>query len=256
MNEAIFTGRETTAVMPSGRVITFREPNGDDEEILSNSTYSKDNTNLINYAASLITKDSSIPHKPLVSDIMKWHANDIYYFMLQQRIAAHGNILKYKHVCVNDKCEIHNKEQDYEYTLDDFLLPAKDKEPTKDQARVYPLGMNTMANFILSSEKSLRFKILTVELEKNILAIPEAAYTKGTPLIVRELEINKGGEKWELVKYFGVFSAKEMAEIRGHLKKTDPKFDPQLMFDCPKCRTPYIMPLFSTPAFFYPEEGM
>lgn len=248
----IFMGKETNITLPTGRVITIRETNGDDDELLSKVGDAQTGDNVYNFLASIITMDKSTGKKPLVEDIMGWPINDKYYVLFKQRIINQGPQLKFPHECSKTSCNhIAEYEEDLDLLDKDLSAPNTGGELG---AKRYPNGNKLSIEFELTSGKKLKYKILTGILEKKQLDIAPDEVTKNTRLSIRELEIKGEGGEWKLVTHFGQFSSKEMNEIRNHVNYNDPAFDPITTFSCPKCSQKYVLPILSLPSFYFPEE--
>lgn len=269
----LFNGKTSTYTSPSSREITIRETNGDDDEILSDISTSMTGENINNFLANIVMVDSSLgDRKPEVLDILKWPVNDKYYTLLKHRILSFGDLLKFTKTCQNEKCPTYDVEQDLKEFDSDLSKNRKDTEdtskggesksiqsgrPIEDLFRIrpYKLGLNPFVEFITSSGKTLRFKILTGELERKQLDMPGGKTNKNTKLIIRELEVQNKGN-WELVTHFNAFSSRETSEIRSKVLEFDTTFDPQVLTTCPSCGQKYSDSLLSIPAFYFPEEGI
>lgn len=250
----VFLGKETTLTLPSGRVVRIRESNGDDDDILSRLGDTSDGSNINNFLANIITEDFEHPGQKLrASDLLKWKVNDKYYLLFKQRLINHGNVLKFTHTCQNERCK---KETMYEDKIDyiDGDLSREDFTPShKYQVKRYPHNGHGQVELVLASDKKLRFKILTGELEKRQLDIPNDDSSKNKKVAIRELQQFKNGA-WELVTYFGEFSSREMSKIREAITINDSTFEPIIEVVCSHCNTPYVYSLMTLPAFYYPEE--
>lgn len=247
----LFKGKSMDLLLPSGKLVTVRECNGDDDDIISDQTNSEDGTNIHAFLSSIIIKDHDINKKPSVGEIAEWLENDIYGLLLKQRIFNHGPELKFTNTCQTPSC---NKlESTYEENLKIFDADMGDHDfkPASDQLRRYPLGSTKEVEFTTSSGKKLKYSILTATLDKKSLDLTRV--TKNSALLMRELHIDTKGN-WVKVTHFAMFSTHEMAEIRSHIKKNDLIFDPQVTFSCPKCKTPYSVSLWRISSFFYPGE--
>lgn len=249
----IFNGKQTKICLPSGRSVTIRESNGDDDELLSSVVASEDGSNTYNFLAAIIEKDYTTDNRVSPGEIANWPVNDKYGLLFKQRLFVHGDTLAFRATCSEEKC-LHEAiyEQDLGYWDGELSLP--DYAPKNLSAlSKYPNGNKLEIEFVISSGKKLKYSILTGVLEKAALELKDN--TRNSPLIIRDLAIENKGI-FIPVKHFAGFSAKEMLEIRSHIKKNDKQFDPQVSWRCenPLCKKEYTVGLFSIGAFFYPEE--
>lgn len=247
----MFQGQVEKITLPSSRVITIRESNGEDDSIMSNVA-AEGGTNLINFLASVVMEDSIKKGKPLAVDIEDWLINDKYYSILKQRILNYGTELKFDHTCSNCKNTTKGYVEDLK-KYDGDLSKSNYSPPTEDSVLPYELGNERAIELVTSSNKKVRYRRLNSILEKAALATKESNVNNA--LTARELELENQG-KWEKVYHFGPFSAKEMRQIHSHVKKHDGSFDPRVRFNCgiSTCNMYYDVSVLSIPAFFYPED--
>lgn len=259
----IFYGQEREIVCPSGRVLTIRETNGEDDEILSRLSDANTGDNVYKFLASITLMDSFLKKKPLFKDVQQWPSNDKFGLLFKQRLINHGDILNFETTCPNDRCVDHlgNRtktpyQEDLKKAFDDDLAnPQYDGTSPKNRLSLYKYGDAKEHVFTISSGKTLRYKILTGELEKMQLAMPLDATTRNTKLIIRELSLMLKNE-WVLLTTFHALSSREMSEVRSEIDKGDTTFDPEVEVTCPKCKLQYTIPLFSIPTFYFPEPMM
>lgn len=254
----VFTGEKHDIHLPTGRIATIRETNGEDDAIISKMSGAQSGESILNFVANITTHDSVLGRKPMVDDIRAWPVSDRYYLLYKQRLINQGTLLEFRHTCSNPDCaycrdaEPQDKEQDLT-EFDGDLTNPDFKAKNSNQVRRYPNGDKVEVEFSLSSGKKLKYKILTGELEKKQLDIPQDDNNRNTKLIVRELSVFDNGV-WIPLKSFLAFKSKEMSEIRKHVDDNDPLFDPLINFTCNLCKMPYRIPLLSIPAFFWPGE--
>lgn len=246
----LFTGEEHTFTLPSGKVITIRESNGEDDGILSRMKSGSEGAHVYNYLASIIIEDHSTKTKPVASDIQEWLVNDKYYLLFKQRIVNLGQELIIAHTCENETCKKRN-----EYTEDlsemDGDLSQKDYKPNEKQIPKYIGGDSKTIEFTSSRKTRFQFELLTGALEQKDLDTPDDARDINNPLLSRNVKIFEQG-KWLQIFDFRRFPSKEMNEVRNFILKNDRTFNPVVSFTCPKCRTPYQATLFNMPVFFFP----
>ena len=260
MDNLVFKGQEHELVLPSGRKIVIRETNGDDDEMLSNLKDAKSGDNLTNFLANIVVSDSLIPVKtPTTVDVLAWPVSDRYYALFKQRIINQGHLMKFDFICQAEDCPSQKSgdkaiamEQDLnEYDGD--LADSNYKPVLVTSVKKYPNGTKSLVEFETSSKKKLRFKILNGILQKKQLDDTGANSNKNSQLYIREIELYTGGN-WIILTHFKMFPSREMSEIRKLVEDSDPFFYPMVKFNCPHCKTPYSLPLFEIPVFYWPEE--
>ena len=246
-------GKTSKFKTPSGFEITIREQTGEDDEVISKMKNNNDGSAINKFVASIIVECSLYPGKKLTAnEILKWKVRDKYYTLFKSRMFSLGEELIYKHKCSNINC---NKESDYEEDLKpydrDFSLPEQEsKTDFKYQVIPYKNGELT-AEFRLSSGKEIKYKYLSGLSEKKLLDFNKEEISKNTELVVREIELLIG-DKWQLIENFKVFSAREMSEIRKHIKENDLPFEAISECQCPFCSTIDQISLMAQPDFFFP----
>lgn len=247
-----FAGDEHEILLPSGKIVTIRETNGEDDGILSKIKNAKDNTHIYNFLANIIIKDHDTNDKVMASDIMDWLINDKYYLLFKQRIINLGSEFKMRHVCENETCK---KQSDYTENLleIDGDLGSKDYKPGPNQIAPYEFGKAREVEFTSSRKNKFKFDCLTGNLEKKDLDIPNGDKDVNNGLIARNVQVFENGT-WIRLFNWGKFPSKEMVELRTFVYQKDKPFEPLVSFICDKCNTPYQVSLFYIPAFFFPEE--
>lgn len=243
-----------TITLPSGRVIKMREPNANDEGVLSNVELARDSSNVINFLANIVMEDSFLGRKPLVEDIKEWKRNDIYWAMFKQRVIYSGFDFIFNHECYNRDCK-HKfvVEEDLRMMAGDFEeLSDEDNKKVKIWVPGYPNKEKTEITFT-TDKRTFRFKNLTLPMENAMLKISASETNINAPAMARELEelIN---DKWVLVKDFGGISRSINKTIRTQIKKEDTQFLPNITIDCPKCEMAQDISMFTIPGFYYPED--
>lgn len=248
----LFAGKTLSLVLPSGRKVTIRETNGDDEELLSSLESAQDGSNMYNFLSAIIVSKNENDEKIMPEDLQKWLINDRIVLMYKSRIFNHGYDLRFRATCQEEKCQHEDTYfQDLKIWDNDLSMP--EKNTSLKAIRRYPQGDKREIEFVISSGKKLKYTLVNGVLEKAALELKDM--TQNSPLIIRELQVeNKGA--WLPVKHFAGFGSKEMMEIRTNIRTNDKQFDPMVNFTCanPVCRKDYSVSLFSIGNFFYPEE--
>jgi hypothetical protein len=263
--DIIYKGHEHEILLPSGRKVTIRENNGDDEELLSKVANAKGNLNMRIYLSSIIVQDSETKPDKLtpVEHMGNMKCRDAYYLMYKQRLINLGPQLTFEKTCALTTCK-HKTEYDMEVdefdrdlTLNNEEFKAKMKEtnsPYSDYiVENYPSGNDSIIEKVLSSGKKIRFKILTLKLEYWRLEQPFENQSNNTIIYERELEY-WDENKWVIAKNLKMFSSRDLKEIRGLIDAYDSRFQPLVEYECEKCKSPGVDNLFQMNDFFYPVE--
>lgn len=241
-------GKVLKVTVPSGRVWEIRESNGDDEATLSTLSDLESGENVYNFLANIIIG----PTKPLSKDIADWPVNDVNVLIFKHRILNHGSSLIFKHTDAQDA-----KKEEVEYTEDlsaiDADLGAKDYQYDPHKVFPYPNGADIQIEFVLSSKKKLRFKIMTGVLQAKAASIPQTKMNRNTSLFARDMEWFNDHNQWEVLFSFRKFTSKEMVEIRAAVDKYDPPFNPEVTFKNPNTGNNQTVPVMSIPTFYFPE---
>ena len=243
---------------PSLFEVTIREQDGNDDEIISKMKNATDGSAVNKFVASIIIDSSLNPgHRLTHNDILKWKNKDKYYVLFKSRIFSLGAELIYKYKCTKENC---GKESTYEEDLSrydrDFNKPDKDTDTGFiGQVTAYPNGEQTQAELQLSSGKKIRYKYLNGLSEKKLLEMNKEEISKNTELVVRDIEWHFE-EKWQKLSNFKVFTAREMGEIRKHIKENDLPFDAISECTCPFCHNTDRISLMAQPDFFFPAETL
>lgn len=252
------SGKTQEFYTPDYRVVTIREQNGEDEEILSNSKNLLKG-DAINFFLSriIMTVDGD---KVSTDDVLNLKNKTKYYILLKSRLLSLGNEITYKHKCSNPNCPKPQGLPDttFEEDLDLYDLnfdPANtvEKAPFKYRVTPYP-DKSTHRLLTLGTGKELKYKYLTGVEEKKLIEMPADQLNKNTDIVVRQLEWKQETGTWVKVQNFRDFSSKEMAEIRKDIVAHDMPFEAVSECTCPYCNTTDLISLMSQSDFFFPGE--
>lgn len=246
----IFTGEEHEVTLPSGKVVTIRESNGEDDAILSRVKNAMDDTHVYNYLASIITMDHSTKAKPVAADLLEWLVNDKNYLLFKQRIINLGPELELIHTCEDTDCKSKNHYSE-DLSEMDGDLGQKNYTPNEKQVYKYPSGEKRVIEFTSTKNHQFKFELLTGLIQRANADVPESKRDINQILTGRNLKVFENN-KWLDLFDFRRFSSKEMNEIRKYVLDQDKPFEPMVSFECPKCQRPYQQNLFFIPVFFYP----
>lgn len=242
LENLIHAGKVESITLPSGKKVTIREYNGEDEGLISTVKSLQDNSYLCNFLAAIVQKDSTAKKVSSI-DIAEWLSNDRLKALFNSRILSLGNIFKFTHICSNPDCRDckAGKLVEYEEDLTPYLSGIPD----------YPNGSNKEVELVLSSTKKIKYSLLTSALETTELETAPEAKNLNTNLITRKLSIFNAGN-WVPLAKFMVFSAKDMAEIRASIRENDPFWSPTARITCASCGMKTNIQLLTDGNFFYP----
>lgn len=241
----------TKVTLSSGRIVTIRETNGEDDAILSKIGAATNNgENIYNFLANIMVDEPRI----LAKDIMDWPVNDRYGLLFKQRIINLGTDFSFKHT---DPTDLKKREVEYTEDLSSIDGDMADPNFTRGPNTIfkYPKGNALEVEYTSSSKRKFRYKILTGVLELAALDTPQADTNKNSMLTNRHIEIFKGS-KWERLYNFREIPSKEMAEIRADVTRNDSIFSPMVSFTNPYTNNPFSIDLFAFPTFYFPEGTM
>jgi hypothetical protein len=247
--------------LPSGHWVEIREQNGEDDDILSKSSYVQSHENVNRFLAGIIVNSSY--NRPITEkDIKQWRVNDKYYLLLKSRIFSLGHELIFDYSCPKCKTKTQMVEDlsifdaDLDRDSENFIGKLLEKNPNSEELRnkIWPLEHNEpVRHLVLNSGKEVRYKFLTVASEHNAIKIPFGEQSRNKELIIRDFEMKVDG-MWMSVQNFKLLSAKDMAQIRADVNKHDELFIMESHIKCPACNHEEVMPLIAIPDFFFPTS--
>lgn len=257
---ALLTGNTKEFVSPSKLRILIREQNGEDEDIISKQSNLIKGDAIHFFLAGIVLKvnDQKITSK----EIENWRVRDKYYTLLKSRIFSLGADLNYRHRCSNPNCSKPEGQEDplFEEDLNQYDRDFSDTAPadTRDEFkyRIEPyISDGTHREFKLSSGKEVRYKYLTGVEEKKVLQKDRNSLSKNSDIALRELEWKNEQDQWQKITHFGIFSSREMAQIRKDIEKHDMPWEAISETTCPYCNHVDYISLLAQPDFFFPGEA-
>lgn len=256
-----------TFTAPSGHTYTIREQNGQDEEILTNVADVRNIMNLTKFIQALIVETSRKNGRGLtVEEVLALPVLDRYCIIFNARIFSLGNVMEFTYNWQHadgsvDKLEL---EQD----LNEFLLPydrIMAKEISEDELvaicdekpnaiPMYPIsGQEKGIEITLESGKKVKFDLLDGNGERYAVKLTDDKTTRNAELLARNLMLEVDG-KWDRVQNFSLFTRKDMAEMRKHVRAIDPVFQSLTDITHPHTGETIKYPLIGNSAFFFPED--
>lgn len=252
----IFQTRIKEFTTPSGHVVTIREQNGADDDILSNTVEAATLMNLSRFIAGIVVKADYYENGKLNAEqAHKLPALDRYAILFQSRIFSLGDTIDFTFDWRDRGGQVQ-----YEQDLNEFLYDYS-KEPTEEELEekpnaipFYP-GGKKFKDFELttSSGKLVRFDLLTASGEAWAANLPAEKQTRNAGLLARKLRLLVN-DKWETVSNFSMFSVKDMIEIRREVLTWDPVFTGNTTIENPSTHDTAEVNVVSMKDFFYLGE--
>lgn len=253
--------------IPSGKIITIREMNGEDEIALSTQKIIETGNHLNIFLSRIIRKtseelkDAEGNPKKYYSpeDIALWPLADKYYIALKARILSLGKDMVFKYKFQGEKT--HDPEG-HEYTEDlsrflgnidgyEHLTEDELKDYPADAFRPYPKGEQMVFTKQLHSGKTVEWSLLTSYGEKSLLQKLEGTLSMNDGILSRQLKVEKEGH-FQLIENLREFSARELAELRAEFKKYDLNSTMPVEVTSPVSEKVVIIPAIGFQEFFFP----
>lgn len=245
VSNIIFKGVCKTVKLLSGREVEIREATGEDESVLSNLKSARDGDSTYEYLSRVVT-EGGMPIT--VETIKSWGLNDIDYALLQARIISLGNEFVFPFTCgEHENCK---KPHVYVQNLDEFTMGREFSNSPKP----YPQGKSTNLMFRLSTGKEVTMELFTGETQASLLALPDNTVDKNTHFLHRKMMLKSPTGVYELVTHLGMFSSRELAELRYLLAQQEPTWSPTIDITCsnPLCGKRHLINPMMLPDFFFP----
>lgn len=247
--------RKFTFVAPSGSSYTIREQNGEDDDILSNPSTSRNLLNLSHFISAIVVDQTFYPNGGRISveEALKLPSNDRYAILLNSRIHSIGSDLEFVHNWGDNGGEVN-----YELDLNEFVFNKPAEEITEEELAskpeaipLYPEHKFVDIEFNVG-DKEFKFDLLTGEGEQYMIELPIDKRTKNQELISRNLMLKVNG-KYEKITNFRMFSVREMNAIRREVLSRDPLFSGNTKIVNPTTNEYTYINVLSLPDFFWPE---
>lgn len=243
-------------IAPSGAKYVIREQNGNDDDILSNPSTSRNLMNLSYFISEIIVDQTFYSHGGSINveEALDLPSNDRYAILINSRIHSLGNVLEFTHDWGGTLGKV-----DYELDLNEFVFNKPLNEITEEDLNekpeaipVYPMGVKTFEGKL--RDNLFTFNVLTGRGEQYLIELPLDKRTKNQGLIARnlKLEVNSIYEK---VTNFRLFSVRDLQNIRKQIAEVDPEFSGNVKIQHPS--NPDIVDyvnILGLPGFFWPGE--
>jgi hypothetical protein len=250
-------GQTKELLLPSGNIVTIREQNGDDDDILSNQVLQKDLSNQNKFIQGIVIKADTTSGKLSDSDIANMLLKDKYFIMFASRIHSIGDIVNFTY----DWKEFGGI-QEYDDDINKYIWDFSKEYPTKDskdynQYRMepYTADASETQHMTLESGKELTFECLRIKDEQAMLKLTKVDQTINRELLQRNLKLKMSGGQFETVKNFRFFTKRDMVKIHKTVNSVDSPFMPITKIESPDENVaPVLYPVIGSNNFFFPEE--
>lgn len=251
-------GETKELLLPSGIKVTIREQNGNDDDILSNVSNTKDLTNINLFVSSIVVDTDFTDNKKLsLEDTLNLLMKDKYYILFASRIHSIGKKISFKYDWGKDNGGSFPYTEDLSNYLWDYTMEfpyENNSKYFKERMQPYPKNAYGIHEKQLSSGKLLRHKCLDGNAEKYLLSLPIEQLTKNVELKARNLELKNKEGTWEKVDNFKFFSKKEMMELHKYINEIDTSFSGNTEITNPVNGQIIDYVIMQSMDFFYPQE--
>lgn len=243
-----FSPNTETFKLPDGRMVTIRERNGEDEDILSKVKNNEDGTAFDKYLYNII-EDLDGNGKATRAQIGSLKNRSKYYILYKSRIQSLGDTVEFEHTFENgDKVSFEEDLKIFDFDWEKQPLEEREEyqiEPYKEKGDSF--------SFTLSSGVTCKMDYLTSDMEASTLARDISQLSINEKLRIRNFRIaDKGGDFFQ-VENFKMFPSRVMQEIRKYLKEYDSEFTLMTTLKHPSKPIREEVSLFMYPDFFFPK---
>jgi len=256
--EELVLGNTTDFTLPSGKSVTIREQNGDDDDLISNAHYAKNGSHLNHFISAIVISTDITPTKRLTpEDVMKMKVRDKYAILIKSRCFSIGKEVQFEYDWGSDNGGKVLYTEDLEQYIFDYANPEYPEIGHEDyfeyRIRPYLDGDASIRELELSSGKKVRYEYLNGVSEKYLLELPTIKMTKNAELKARNIHQESNGE-WIKVQSFKFFNSTDMRELRDDVKMYDPDTTLISELENPKNEAIEFFPIILAPDFFFPGE--
>ncbi len=253
-------GQTVDFTLPSGKHVTIREQNGDDDDLISNAYQAKNGNHLNMFIAAVVVKTDLTANGRLTSkDVLNMKVRDKYAILIKSRCFSLGASITFEYDWGSDnggKVEYTEDLAQYIYNdysdLDNFPMIG-DEDYFEFRIRPYLEQGEEVREFELFSGKKIRYKYLTGVSERKLLELPPQQLTKNAELRIREIE-EFVDNQWHKVESFRYYKAQDMKELRDDVKMYDPDTNLLSELEHPRTGELQAFPIILAPDFFFPGE--
>lgn len=253
--------RQLTVTLPDFSKVTIRETNGEDDDVISKISDSKDNQATLKFLSSIIVEP-----RTTVAQIADWPLNKKYYLLLKSRIHSLGNILKFKYAWpdenTKDLIDTSYVEDLSKYDTDLEALSLMDEVSQKEaiekltpyQIKPFPFKELKEITTKLDNGREIKFSLMDTLAETKTLETKTEEFSINDELRLRKFCTKDDTGAWVEVQNFRPFSSREMAAIRKVVREADPQFLMPMDIENPKTKERTQVPLIRLADFFFPTD--
>lgn len=249
-------GKTKEFITPTGDVITIREQNGNDDDVLSNIKSAKEGKSFNKFIQGIVLNSLRYGGTLTDDNVMDMPVRDKNFILIQSRIFSLGNEVEFKwNWGTQEKPDFKPYMEDLNDYIWDYALPfPKEGEENYNKERVEPYQTeDTFIELTLSSEKVVRFDYLNGRGEKYILECRDKDNLSiNTSLLARNFRLRNLNGNFDIIQNFSCFSSMDMKEIRSYLSKYDREFELMSDITHPKTGITESVSLIQLPDFFFP----
>ncbi len=212
--------RTKSFTLPSGFLVTIRELNGEDEDLIS-----KMGKSMLASMDELIAGVVIGPKVYTPKDVSRWKTIDRYYLLLELRVLSHGSEMDFK-VQLTDESGKPTREVEFKEDLSKYMADLSKELPEKTfEYRIdkHPGGEKASRQLTLSSGKEVRYLFANGESEVAGVKIGPENISRNDVFKLRKLEY-RIGEEWLPVENFSQFTPRDTRELRKDIEEMDVEF--------------------------------
>lgn len=248
-NPFAYTGETLDVLLPSGKVVTIRERNADDEDALSNPQDFDRGESIPKFLSRLVTSE-----KLTWESIQKWPIRDKYYLMFKERRWQFGDTMHFTYKFADGAVGYFDtdlKKYDWDFTKE---APAKG-QPGYLECRIvkYKAYGETSMKLTTRSGREYEIDYLTGEGESKTLGMNMSSLTMNVRYQIRNLKVKMPDGKWFQPETYGMISGKDASELRTFMEENDPEFALDEEIVHPRTREVISISLFALTDFFFPR---
>lgn len=252
-------GRTKKLTLPSGFLVTIREQNGHDDDIISNQALAKDLANINTFISTIVVETDlpfAIGGKLNLAGVKKLTLRDKYFIIFSSRIHSIGNEIAFEY----DWGQDNGGKVKYTDDLNNFIWDYTKEMPTEESSEYYPYRLLPYSfnpyepqELTLSSGKVIRYNCLNGDAEAYLMKLTVDKQTKSTELKARGIQQQVEGN-WVNIENFLYFTKKDMTEIYREVNTKDEDWKGVTELENPISGEPIHFPIIATPDFFFPAE--
>lgn len=242
-------------LLPHGLRITIKEHNGEDEDVLSRLGDVDEGISYSKFLSRIIT-GSNIPDKQnfTTDDINEWPEASKYVALVESRILSIGDMLDFKLKCQDAKC---GHESPYSVDLKEYSHDLSQGNPSPDDPHYSSkpklfLDYREKYSATMKDGKEITWTPLTSLSGMKLTKKERDDINHGDAFRIRNLTYKAENGEVITITNFRMFTARQMAEIRGLIKEKEFDYDLTAYCKCDKCKKINTIAIFNLHDFFFP----